>query len=481
MDTELTSPFVVCIAKDRLSATIEARPVAELSSISPEDVVATLEAAGVAIDERVCRKIDEYVRALRDPSEPREGEYEIATGQPATDGADGTFAWEDSLKMQAAEWSDDEVADFYNVSSVVTVEEGRLLGWITPPQLGADGIDVHGNPLVSKHQPTEVMLKEGVQLGEDGKSVFATISGRVIHENSELSICDVLDISGDVDFRTGNLDVVTDLVIRGSIRDLFRVKTQKSLIVREAVEGAYVEAVGNVTVCGGILNRTKGRVSAGGDIAARFCHEADLRAGGEIRIGKGLINSRVHTEDRLIVSRGAVIGGEIYAKNGVEARTLGSEAEVVTKIVVGLPEGALPKVSPTRAECAARLDAATSPPWDAAPNPPESTHLTGGQRERSAVLINAPDTADAADESPAKQARSVQPYVLVSSLIHGRVSITINGRTVTFAGDMKGPIKIQIRKFDNYSAIAAFNQLTGSVRELPSQKLGSPAVVAEAD
>ena len=487
VDTLSRNPFLVRVAKDRLSATIEVRHDAELITISPDDAVAALDAASVAVDGQVSQRIEEYVAALRDPAGPPEGEYEIAAGRPATDGTDGTFTWGDSLQSRTVEWSEDEAADFYNVSTLVTVEAGTLIGWISPPQSGTDGVDVHGNRLPPTHTPREVVLKEGAWLGEDGKSVFAGVPGKIVYEDNELSVCDVVEIAGDVDFRTGNLDVASDLVIRGSIRDLFRVTTKKSLIVGGAIEGARVEAAGNVTVRGGILNRAKGRVVAGGEIAAKFCHEANLHARGVIRVSKGMINSHVYTESKLTVSCGAVIGGEVHAKHGVEARTLGSPANIATDVIVGQHPDGLPNMEAAATRSETRPATVARTRQNVArllvePKRPTAKHHKLVAPPTDQAERAQPDIDKSEKETTlAPGARAAEPYIMVTATIHGRVSITIDDRTVTFVKDMKGPIKIERREIDHQLAIVAVNQLTGSVYELPTQEPESRTAVAEAD
>ena len=478
ISTETQSPFLVRVSGDHLSATIEARRDVELSTVSADDVVADLEAAKVAVDDQVTGRIKEYLEALRDPNGLPEGEYEIATGRPPTEGEDGTFTWEDSLQQHAAEWREDGAIDFYNISSIITVEADALIGWISPPKPGTDGVDVHANSLRPKRKLKEVVLKNGVELAEDQSRVSATVPGKVVYDNHELSICEVVEVRGDVDFETGNLDLSTDVVIRGSIRDLFCAKTKKNLTVGGAIEAADVQVVGNVTVRGGILNRLKGKVFAGGEIVAKFCEEANLHALRDVRISKAVMNSHVHTESKLLLPQGSIIGGEVFARCGVEASTLGSGAGVPTEIIVGLHPDELRKIKAAPKENAVYRRGVERIRQAVRPLMAQLKRLTADQREKATELMYRAGMIEAEIEKFEEEVAALtqpspeaKPYVLVTSKIHERVSITIDDRVVVFTEELKGPIKIEFREINNCSAIAAVNQLTGSVHELPAREV----------
>ena len=491
MSTDTISAFKVRISKDHLSATVETDRDAELSEVSAGDVVAALEAARVAIDDQVTQRATEFVEALRNPEGPPEGEFQIAAGHQPTEGEDGTFTWEESVAPKAADENDDEAFDYYNVSAITTVEEGTLIGSITPPKPGANGVDVHGSPLHPKGRPQEVTLKKGVKLGDDGSSVIATVAGRVVFQNFELSIDEVVEIAGDVNFETGNLDLSTDVMDRGTsqanqaIAEVITLNgtTPVSFVGLwskvESVEAADVEVAGNVTVRGGILKRAKGKVIAGGDIMAKFCDEANLCAQGDIRVAREIINSYVYAEGKLLLPQGTIIGGEAFGWCAVEVGTLGSDAGVRTTVVVGLHPDHVRQVEETAKENERRHASMEKIRQAVDLLMAQSKRLTDKQREKAAELMCQADAIEAEISKSEKEAPAVfasdseesKPYVLISSQIYPGVSILISDRIVTFQEEMKGPVKIERRKIDNYTAIAAVNQLTGSVQELPVRGL----------
>ncbi len=472
-----SSPFSVRVSADRMSATIEVRPDVELGEVSASDILSELEAAKVARDNDVAKRVTEYVELLRSPNGPPEGEYEIAVGRPAVEGEDGEFTWDASLLQQAADWCEDESIDFYRISSIVTVDADALMGRVRRPMQGKDGVDVHVTSLRPESKPQEVILKNGVKLGEDERSVFSTVPGRIHYDHLILSLSEVVEIRGNVDFESGNLDLTTDAMVGGDVLDNFNIKIKKNLTVRGAIEGADVEVVGNVTVRGGIVNHGKGSVVAGGDIVTRFCDSADIKAHGDIRVANEVMSSRVHTEGRLIITGGSIIGGEVFARHGVEVNTLGSEADVITQIVVGLHPDELRKLE-TNAKANLKRRVTMKKINNAVtPLLADLKRLTSEQREQVTELMNKAGTvatkiAGSEEEmaSLLQATGEVEPYVLVTGMIHAGTTITITDRVVTFKEDTKGPIKIGFCKIEDHTVVAATNQVTGSIFELPARE-----------
>src|SRR5690606_37538626 len=104
--------------------------------------------------------------------------------------------------------------------------------------------------------------------------------------NRHLSVQPVVEVKGNIDFETGSMNATTDVLVRGNIQDGFHVHTTRNLSVNGFIEGAEVKAAGDVQVRGGIAGKNKGTVEAGGQIIAKFCNEANLKAQGDIVFAK---------------------------------------------------------------------------------------------------------------------------------------------------------------------------------------------------
>jgi uncharacterized protein (DUF342 family) len=148
-----------------------------------------------------------------------------------------------------------------------------------------------------------------------------------------------LEVNGDVDFGTGNIDFPGCVKIKGVVRDGFKVVSVGDIDVREMVEGAYVESAGNISVAGGVRAMGRGRLISAGDIRASFVDQAYIRAQGSIYIRNSLLHSDVGSNQFVKVMGGRksqIAGGKVLAGIEVVCQILGSEMGTKTEVVVGI-------------------------------------------------------------------------------------------------------------------------------------------------
>ena len=252
-----------------------------------------------------------------------------------------------------------------------------------------------GAPIPAGLSGTSIQLGGNVQLGEDGKTVTATVSGKVHVTRHEVSVIEVVEIKGDVDFSSGNVDSPTDVLITGTVRETFSVQSAKSVAVQGVIEAATVQAGTDVHVRGGIAAQHNGKVLAGGEICAKFCSDADLEAGGDITVTRQVMNSRIYSAGRLSVARGSVIGGYTYAREGAEIRELGNEADIKTEIAIGVDPIALAETRQTDEIIAKKRGAVAKIRGTIQPLMAQLKRLTPQQRERVTELMYEADEMEA--------------------------------------------------------------------------------------
>ena len=355
MDVDATtkaSRLEIVISDDRTQAWVKLLDAAdpEFQPPTAAEVLAALEAAKVEINDAVRARVDEYIRIVAGPEEgeadgPREilSEFLIAEGRPPTAGQDGTFEWHEQHRQTQRDWQSDDRVDYYSLESILTVEAGVAIGRITEPIEADDGMDVCGRVLPSRRDGTPLEVGSGLSLSpDDPLEVVTEAAGHVVVRQGRIWLEEVLSIAGDVDFDSGSLSVCADVHVRGMVPSNFKVRTTKSLTVEQAIEAAQVDVGGDLVVRGGILgHRRKGRIQAGGSITVRFCEEAQVKAAGDMKVCKEIIHSHVHSEGRLLVEAGAIIGGDTYAREGIEVQTLGSGVGVATCVAVGIHRNVL--------------------------------------------------------------------------------------------------------------------------------------------
>ncbi|MFN2340994.1 MAG: FapA family protein, partial [Halanaerobium sp.] len=142
---------------------------------------------------------------------------------------------------------------------------------------------------------------------------------------------------GDVDLEEGNIDFVGSVKISGDLREGFIVKASGDVEVGGNVAAAEIESGGSVLIKKGFLGRNKGKITAKGDVNARFVENAEIKAN-NVRVHEAIMHSQVTAKDSIIVSggKGLIVGGRLMAQNIIEANMIGSRLATKTYVEIGL-------------------------------------------------------------------------------------------------------------------------------------------------
>ena len=470
--------LVIEFDTDAVVATIKVRKTEDDEPITKEDITEAVNKAEIDITDSVRERIKEYANLLKDSDLPPES-YIIAEGTAPVYGEDGKLVWNEEYKAQAAEWDEEGTVNYYNVSSIVTVKKGTVIGKVLPPVSAVDGVNVKGQKVPSRGSSIALELDETIGRSPDDPSmVVALIDGRVRENQHLLKIEEVLHIPGNVSFETGNITSTVDVNINGKIGDRFEVKAKKSITVGMSIEAARVTAGEDVTVRRGIVARHGGLVTAVRDIVTKHAAEANLVAYRDIKIAKQLMNCQTCVNHNLIGPHAKIIGGCVFAGESVLADTLGSGANVRTRIVVGANPEVVRKMAVvqkrinTNKELVKRIREVIKPLTDG------TQKLNAEQKEKVDSISERMEQAKkqtAADqkiyaELSEKVMAEGQPRVEVNRTIFPKVSIRIGDKEVHFEKEFKGPIIIEKRKMDRVTEVVAVNKLTASIITLKSQK-----------
>lgn len=487
--TKTEKRVLVDVSGDRLEATIQPADPADPRPLTAEEIVRAIEIAKVVVDESVSERINAFL-ALSGTDEEQPEPFLIAQGRPASECKDESFKRHETLLHREQDWQGDAPVNYYTYNSIHLVEKDDPIGSLIPAVPGADGVDVFGEILGPCERPKEFQLDTTVRRSaDDATSVFANVAGQVDLSQNALRIKEVFTISKDVDFETGNIDSPIDVQIRGTIRDGFVVVSRKAIAIGGAIESAAVDAGGDIVVRGGILQKGKASVKSGGDLVARFCDEANLRAGGDIKICKEIMNSHVHCEGKLLAQRGAVIGGAAYARSSIEVLTLGSDGNVQTDLIVGIHPDVIDEAERLRESLEPKREVMERIRSAVGPLMADLKRLSAAQREKATVLMFEADQMEAdivmAESQSAamlEEGRAQEvPYVLATKIVLPGVSIRIGRRITHFSKAMHGPVRIEKRKVGNVTELVAINQLSGSITVLRSARVETQAREESAD
>ncbi len=274
------------------------------------------------------------------------GEYLIAEGRSPVEGKNSDIEYlfetnpEERLHEKLNDEQNSEQIDFKSISLITYVKKGDAIARKIPAVQGIEGTNVYGKAIKPKIMGKDKKLSIGknVELSEDGTEAIAKTDGIPKIVDNRLIIENVLNINGNVDYSTGNVEFSGDIFIHGDVKPGFNVSCGGNVEIIGVIEAATVLAKGDIIVREGIKGMDKGLVRSENSVIAKYIESADIEARKVITTGP-IINSMVTAEETITLEgrKGDIIGGNCRASIEINANCIGSSIGVETTVEVGIP------------------------------------------------------------------------------------------------------------------------------------------------
>ena len=262
----------------------------------------------------------------------------IACGVPVQEGEHGRVIEHYPRQLVRSVKLDDEgVADYRALNYIQVIREGDVICDIVPPKPGKAGLRINGvvaEPAPVK--PATVPAGKNTKVTQDGLQLVAEKTGHLEHDGKNFYIKVLLDIPGDVDYSTGNLDYNGDIHIHGDVRSTLSVKATGNVVVDGLVEAARIEAGGDVLVSCGIMGDGNAKIICGGDLRAKYLESCEAYVGKSV-FADCVMSSQVYCDDTLQVTsgRGAIIGGSVVVGKTIKSKIVGTDSGRKTELELG--------------------------------------------------------------------------------------------------------------------------------------------------
>lgn len=265
--------------------------------------------------------------------------YLVARGKPAFNGKNGNIV--DNFPRVVERTLDvdefDQV-DYTALNLIRNVDQGEEICHLIKPTEGEPGRSVLNEEIPAK-SGRDVPLPKGrnTEISEDGTQLLATIAGSVEFTGRSFQVNPVLEIAGDVDFSTGNLNFMGDINIRGNVLSGFTVRARGNIQVAGVVEaGSTVEAGGDLVVVKGILGDGTTTVQVHRNVFSKYVENATISVRENLQTDC-IISSSIYCGGEVVVQsgRGSIMGGRVWAAKRVRANAVGSQSECKTSIHLG--------------------------------------------------------------------------------------------------------------------------------------------------
>lgn len=261
--------------------------------------------------------------------------YTIAVWTKPENGIDGTITYYYDKQNTAAPVEDEHgFVDYKNLGMVRTIYAGDVIADITMPTLGSPGMDVRGRVLRQKPgKKAQFSLGPNTVLSSDGKQITAAVDGNINFKNGAFGIEQVVTINGNVDASVGNISFVGDVIVKGEVFEGFKISSNANIIVAGNVNGATLEADGDIVIRKGCINS---KVVAHGSVSINFCEHSDITCDGDLNSSNFVI-CNVYCGGYLTTKGkgGGLLGGKYTCLNSVEASSIGTKNYTPTLLTVG--------------------------------------------------------------------------------------------------------------------------------------------------
>ena len=239
--------------------------------------------------------------------------------------------------------------DYREINLVKTVKKNQLIAVKHFAKDGTTGMDLKGNTTNAEKGEDKKFIPVNnvkIELKENKALYYSTIEGCVtLVGDSGISVNQIYNVSGNVDFNTGNIGFNGSVDIKGFVGSGFKVKAEGDINIKGIVnQSAELIAGGNININQGVVGRGDTKLIAKGSVYAQYIQNSIVEAKGDVIVKDYIMNSVVKSGGSIITpdkgskgkSKGLIIGGELIAKKSVMANSIGSEYTQNTKIVVGV-------------------------------------------------------------------------------------------------------------------------------------------------
>ena len=273
------------------------------------------------IDDVACNAL---VAEINELPVGRPVERRVAHGLPPTVGEDGHFEMAvEYLRDSAGQADDPEKIDFHEQGAYTAIAKDDLIATIVGPGGGTPGRDVRDREVQAETgKAASIVAGQGTVLAEGGTELRATRSGDLRCTDDKIEVSDVIRVSGNLDFETGNIECEGEVRVAGDVLPGFHIRARGDVTIGGLVESAEVESQGTVMVRHGAVRESRIKAAS---IVIGYVIGSYLESEGDIRIHTEAVQSTIVSGGSIAIpGSGRAVGGKLQARNVIDIGVAGS-------------------------------------------------------------------------------------------------------------------------------------------------------------
>lgn len=340
LPVNIDGDVVINISKDKLKAYLHLYPPGPGGKdLTRQDIQKKIVEKGISYGIKTAA-IDKAFNYFAKNNKKIDGEL-IAEGKPSMSGRDARIDYKVNISFSSKPGiTENGNANYYSIHLFENVTEKQPLAKILPPTDGVVGIDICNNTIeATSGKDIDIIIGNNVEIMPGDPSVIISSKiGHVHFKNNSLYVEEVLKIYTDVDFHTGNIDFLGDIVIEGDVKSGFSVKAAGHISIKGTVEDAIVEAGDSVIIHAGFIGKGKGKIKAGGDVVVRHVRNQTIMARNNILIDGEVLDANLYAGNQMFVEikKSWIVGGSAVARNCIRAFAIGNSSHAKTEVSAGI-------------------------------------------------------------------------------------------------------------------------------------------------
>ncbi|PSW10786.1 DUF342 domain-containing protein [Photobacterium rosenbergii] len=271
----------------------------------------------------------------------------IAFGRLPEHGRDARFeplVEDASHRILKPKLGDDGKVDMLDLGELVTVKVGQPLLKRIPATEGVPGFTVQGKVLPSKPgKDSEFQPGEGTMISDqDPNLLLAEQSGIPVRKGRGMQVDEALTLKG-VNVATGHIHFDGSILITGDVTPGMRVSATGNITVAGFVELAELKAGGDISIIKGIIGRKQHdaklacKVEAKGNVTSKFAQFAEISCGQNAQFTLHVMHCVIRAEGEVVVMdqfkrQGTLSGGITEAGYSIRTVNLGALAGIPTVV-----------------------------------------------------------------------------------------------------------------------------------------------------
>lgn len=320
------------ISEDKLEAYISYQPAIGGENYNFEQILNEAEEAGISFGLE-----KEKLKNILAEKKPVETKI-IARGKEPVSGKDANLIYHfvtDENKVGTKR--EDGSIDFYDLGQIANVKPGDALVTKEEAETGVAGRSVLNEEILPP-KPKDCDLPTGKNVIKKDDKLLAETEGQAVKDGKRVHVLPIHEVNGDVDLSVGNIDFVGNVLIKGDVKEGFKIKAEGNIEVKGRVSASDLTAGNEIIIHSGFIGKDKAQIKANGEIKVKFVENGTIDSKGNIYVTEAAMHSKLIAGQSIFVAegKGLLVGGESKASSKIEANIIGSTLATRTVLEVGI-------------------------------------------------------------------------------------------------------------------------------------------------